>query len=74
MPANSLKINILIHSHGGSHRFESYSAHHFFNYSRIWDYRFGQNIDYTPKAFEGYCYEVLRDLADGTTQRCSTLK
>jgi hypothetical protein len=33
--------------------------------TRIWDYRFGQNIDYTPKAFEGYCYEVLRDLADG---------
>jgi hypothetical protein len=32
---------------------------------RIYDYRFGQNIDYTPKAFEGYCYEVLRDLADG---------
>src|SRR5271155_3515856 len=33
--------------------------------ARIWDYRFGQNIDYTPKAFEGYCYDVLRDLADG---------
>lgn len=33
--------------------------------ARIWDYRFGQNIDYTPKAFEGYCYDVLRDLAEG---------
>jgi hypothetical protein len=33
--------------------------------ARIWDYRFGQNIDYTPKAFEGYAFEVLRDLADG---------
>lgn len=32
---------------------------------RIWDYRFGQNIDYTPKSGEGYCYEVLKDLADG---------
>lgn len=32
---------------------------------RIYDYRFGQNIDYTPKAFEGYCFEVLRDLAYG---------
>jgi hypothetical protein len=33
--------------------------------ARIWDYRFGQNIDYTPKGYEGYCYDVLRDLADG---------
>jgi hypothetical protein len=32
---------------------------------RIYDYRFGQNIDYTPKGFEGYAFEVLRDLADG---------
>jgi hypothetical protein len=33
--------------------------------ARIYDYRFGQNIDYTPKAFEGYCFDVLRDLAKG---------
>jgi hypothetical protein len=33
--------------------------------ARIWDYRFGQNIDYTPKGYEGYCFDVLRDLADG---------
>ncbi|MGH3430883.1 MAG: phage portal protein [Mycobacteriales bacterium] len=32
---------------------------------RIWDYRFGQNIDYTPKAFEGLAYETLHALADG---------
>lgn len=33
--------------------------------ARIWDYRFGQNIDYTPKAFEGLAFDTLRALADG---------
>lgn len=32
---------------------------------RRWDYRFGQNIDYSPKAGEGYCFSLLRDLAEG---------
>ena len=33
--------------------------------ARIWDYRFGQNIDYTPKAYEGLAFETLHALADG---------
>lgn len=31
---------------------------------RIWDYRFGQNLDYQPKGEEGDPYPILRDLAD----------